>query len=194
MAQFTAINPQMQVNGQTVLSIANGMGASKRMGLKILEENNIQDPEPERWYSQQDWLNAFKQISEKIGAGTLFMIGKSIPENAVFPPHIETIDQALSAIDVAYHMNHRLAGEQLFNPQTGQMQEGIGHYKYNKISDSKVEIICDNPYPCDFDKGIITAMARRFKPAHSTRILISHEKSEGCRGSGDHSCKYVVEW
>jgi hypothetical protein len=194
MTQFKSMNPEIEVNGQTVLTIANGMGAVKNMGLRILSENNIHDPQPESWYSQQEWLNAFKQISEKIGAGTLFQIGKSIPENAEFPPHIETIEQALAAIDVAYHMNHRLKGVELFNSQTGQMTEGIGHYNFKKINDKKVEIICDNPYPCDFDKGIITAMARRFKPSSSPHVSVVHDVNDGCRSKGDHSCSYVITW
>lgn len=194
MAQFKSINPNVEVNGQTVLSIADGMGAGKRMGLKILSENNIDDPKPKNWYSQQDWLNAFKQISEKIGYNTLFLIGKSIPENAEFPPDIDSIEKALAAIDVAYHMNHRLNGKQLFNPQSGQMQEGIGHYNFKKISENKAEIICDNPYPCDFDRGIIAAMARRFKPSDSVQVAVNHDDSKGCRNKGDNSCCYIITW
>ncbi|MBU1151772.1 hypothetical protein KJ632_03005, partial [Patescibacteria group bacterium] len=102
MTQFKAINPNVEVNGQTVLAIANGMGTMKNMGLQILSNNNIDDPKPGKWYPQQDWLNAFKQISEKIGSNTLHQIGKSIPENADFPPDIDNIEKALASIDVAY--------------------------------------------------------------------------------------------
>jgi hypothetical protein len=133
MAQFKTINSNVEVNGQTVLSIANGLGAMRNLGLRMLSENNINDPKPGNWYSQQDWLNAFKQISEKVGLNTLFAIGKSIPENAEFPPDIDNIEKALAAIDIAYHMNHRLNGIPLFNPENGEMREGIGHYSYKKI-------------------------------------------------------------
>ena len=194
MAQFKSINPNVEVNGQTVLSIADGMGAGKNMGLRILSDNNIDNPKPKNWYSQQDWLNAFKQISEKIGYNTLFLIGKSIPENAEFPLDIDSIEKALAAIDVAYHMNHRLNGKQLFDPQSGKMQEGIGHYNFKKISANKAEIICDNPYPCDFDRGIIAAMARRFKPSDSVQVTVNHDDSKGCRNKGDNSCCYIVTW
>jgi len=44
----------------------------------------------------------------------LFAIGKAIPESAIFPPEIQGLEMGLSAIDIAYHMNHR-GGE-------------IGHY------------------------------------------------------------------
>jgi hypothetical protein len=193
MAQFQAINPNVQVNGQTVLSFVEGLGAMKQLGLKILSENGITEPASDKWYPQQSWLNAFRQISEKVGPRTLYIIGKSIPENAQFPPDIDNIEKALASIDVAYHMNHSLHGKPLFNQQTGNMQEGIGHYSFKKTGDNQAEIVCDNPYPCDFDKGIIDAMAHKFKPANAF-VKTTHEESEGCRKKGQNSCRYVVKW
>jgi hypothetical protein len=193
MAQFKALNSNVQVNGETVLAIANGMGAMKNMGFRVLAENNINQPAAGSWYLQQDWLNAFKQISEKVGPNTLFMIGKSIPDNAVFPPEIDNIYKALASIDVAYHMNHRLNNQVLFNPSTGKMTEGIGHYYFSKINDSKLELKCNTPYPCDFDKGIIKQMAERFKPQNSL-ITLEHNEAAGCRKTGDSFCSYTVSW
>jgi hypothetical protein len=51
----------------------------------------LQNPEPDKWYSQEAWLNAFKEIAETVGTNTLFMIGKSIPEHAKFPPQIDLL-------------------------------------------------------------------------------------------------------
>jgi hypothetical protein len=193
MLQFTAINANVEVNGQTVLSIANGLGEMKNLGLSILSGNGIKNPKPDGWYKQQDWLNAFKQIATAIGPNTLFSIGKSIPENAKFPPEINDIHKALASIDVAYHMNHRLHDKVMFDPATGEMLEGIGHYSYKKVGDNVVEIMCDNPYPCDFDRGIIEAMARKFKPIHA---IASTELAEtnGCRKKCDSSCLYRISW
>lgn len=193
MAQFVALNPRAEVNGQTVLSVANGLGPLKDVGFRILADNGLADPKPDQWYSQQFWLNAFRQISDRIGTGTLFRIGKSIPDNAVFPPEIDNIHKALAAIDVAYHMNHRLDRKVLFDPVSGYMGEGIGHYHYRKLSDNQVEIKCDNPYPCDFDRGIIEQMAFRFKPA-GVMVRVSHDENGGCRKAGGNVCTYVVSW
>jgi hypothetical protein len=107
MAQFQAFAPSVQVNGETVLSIVDGMGAFRSKAEKILYENGIADPKNGGWSSQQAWLDAFKDISQMLGAHTLFAVGKSIPQNAKFPPAIKTITAALSSIDTAYHMNHR---------------------------------------------------------------------------------------
>jgi len=84
MAQFKALSTNVEVNGETVLSVAAGMGAMKTMARAILETNGIKNHKPGQWFKQQDWLNAFKQISESIGPNTLSQIGQKIPENAQF--------------------------------------------------------------------------------------------------------------
>jgi len=192
MAQFEAINPEVEVNGQTVLSIVNGLGEMKSMGFRILKRFNIHDPETDNWYSQQEWLNAFKYFVEKVGPNTLFLIGNSIPENADFPPDIDSIEKALSSLDIAYHMNHRLNGKPLFDPANGQKKEGIGNYIFKNIDDNSAEMICNNPYPCDFDMGIIDAVAKKFTHEGSFTKIVHNEGS--CRKHGDDSCGYTVSW
>ena len=83
------------------------------------------------------------------------MIGKAIPENADFPPEVDNLEKALGPIDVAYPMNHR-GGE-------------TGHYKLVSYDEEKKEatMVCNNPYPSEFDRGIITTMLRKFKPLDS---------------------------
>ena len=106
MVQFVAFAPNVEVNGQTVLSVVDGLNPFRMLALRILSGHGIVDPKPGEWYSQQAWLDAFKHISEKVSA-TLYKIGLQIPENADFPPDVDTIEKALASIDVAYHMNHR---------------------------------------------------------------------------------------
>ena len=180
MVQFKAFTANAEVNGETVLSVVDGLGAFKKQASDILMKNGINNPQPGQWYSQQAWLNAFKEIAEKIGARSLNAIGKKIPQNAKFPPGIDTIDKALASIDVAYHMNNR-NGE-------------IGYYKYEKTSAKSGRMICKNPFPCDFDRGIIEAMAQRFKPADSVMVMVDHDKTKSCRKNGAESCEYIITW
>jgi len=179
VAQFVAFSPAVEVNGQTVLAVVAGMGAFKDIAHEILTDKGIVDPQPGEWYSQQSWLDAYKDVAEKLGAKTLTQIGKSIPENADFPPDIDTIEKALASIDVAYHMNHR-GGE-------------IGHYNYTQVDEKSGKIVCDNPYPCDFDFGIITAMARRFSP-QGVFADVSHDDTQPCRKKGAETCTYMISW
>jgi len=192
--RYKAINPNVEVNGQTVLSFVNALGYMKHIGLSILAEKGIANPDPEGWYSQQKWLDAITYIAEEAGIETLYEIGSAIPENAKFPTEINDIHKALSLIDIAYHMNHRLNKKVLFNDETKKTEEGIGNYHYNFINNKKAEIICDNPYPCDFDRGIIHSMAKKFKPSESVFVKIEHDKTKSCRENGDKTCSYIVSW
>jgi len=179
MAQFKAYSPSVQVNGQTVLSVMKGMGAFGPTAAAILARHGINSPDPQGWYSQQAWLDAFQEIAKSIGPRTLNQIGMSIPSSAKFPPGIDTVDKALAAVDVAYHMNHR-GGD-------------IGQYAFRKTGERKGVMECRNPYPCDFDRGIVEAMARRFAPAGAV-LSVTHDPTKPCRSKQGESCTFLISW
>lgn len=209
MAQFQAFDSNVEVNGETVTSVVLGMrnidvspkpsalatvfsviscmGGYKTQALKILEEHGIVNPKPGKWYPQQAWLNAFKTIAENVGDEVLFEIGKKIPESARWPNtkisrflDINSIEKALQSIDIAYHINHR-GGE-------------IGNYNFIKISNHSAKMYCYNPYPCNFDRGIILSVARKYKPEEITHVSVVHDDTQPCRKNGDDSCTYIVNW
>ena len=192
MEEFKFSTSGIEVNGATILAFANGMGVFKRKALDILASHGIRDVQAKKWYPAQNYLDAFKEISEKLGDIVIRQIGKKIPESAKWPPEIKTIEDALSSIDVAYHLNHRKNKKVMFDPSTGRMDEGIGHYKFEKVDDHTAKIVCDNPYPCDFDMGIIEATANKFKPKGKI-VRITHEEGS-CRKKGDRFCTYIVTW
>ncbi|NQV33506.1 MAG: hypothetical protein HQ515_12505 [Phycisphaeraceae bacterium] len=179
MAQFEAFAPDVETNGAAVSSMVEAMGEFKQMALNILEEHGIVAPEEGTWHSQQAWLDAFKEIAEAMGSVTVKMIGKEIPEVVQWPPDIDTVEKSLASIDVAYHMNHR-GGD-------------IGHYAFEKTGEQSCKMVCDNPYPCDFDMGIIEATARKFS-SEGVHLGIRHETSEQCRKKGDDVCTYLISW
>jgi len=167
------------VNGQTVLSVIRGMGAFEATAAQILQRNGIPNPAPTVWYPQQAWLNAFREIANSIGNSTLYQIGRSIPRNAKFPPGIDTVEKALDSIDAAYHLNHR-GGE-------------IGHYSFAKTGPKGGSMTCQNPYPCEFDRGLVEAVANQFKPAGSI-VRVQHDTAKPCRAKQGESCTYVISW
>jgi hypothetical protein len=179
MAQFQAFAPGVEVNGETVLSVVAGLGSFKARAVKTLRDAGIDNPQSGRWYAQQAWLDAFREIAEQLGPNTLYSIGRTIPDSAKFPPTIRGVQGALDAIDVAYHMNHR-GGE-------------IGHYRYTGTGERSGMMECRNPYPCEFDKGIIISTANKFRPP-ATSVRVDHDDSRPCRKSGADSCAYRVSW
>ncbi len=179
MAQFKPFVPGVEVNGQTVLSVVDGLGSFRDIAFSLLKSNGIDDPKPNQWYSQAAWLKTFEVIAAKLGPKSLTLIGKKIPENADFPPEIDSIVKALAAIDVAYHMNHR-GGE-------------IGHYSFSSTGAHTARMVCNNPYPCEFDYGIIVAMGTRFAPTDAF-VKVTHDDTQPCRKNGADSCTYLVSW
>lgn len=179
MTIYKAFDPLVEVNGETILSFLDGMGPYKDLFTSSLKQNEIDDPEPGKWYLQQSWLNTFKEIAAKTGPATLKRIGGNIPENAKWPPGINTIEAALKSIDTAYHMNHR--------------KGKIGNYAYTPTNDRSGIMVCDNPYPCQFDQGIIEATAKKFA-ARGEIVKVVHDASGPCRLNGGESCKYQISW
>jgi hypothetical protein len=197
--QYKAFEPGIEVNGQTVYAIVDGFHVSKKLPSQILlaegigtaDASGIVQVDPAAWYSQEAWLRAFERIAKEVGAPNLLAIGLKIPENAKFPPTIIDIKSAIASIDVAYHLNHRKQGRVMFDEPSGTMLEGIGHYGYEPVVGKRAIISrCENPYPCDFDRGILTAMARRFEKA----AVVQHDDTEPCRQRGAESCTYLVTW
>lgn len=179
MAQFEAFAPHVEVNGETILSVVNGMGIAKDLGRKILADEGIVDPQPGQWYPQQAWLNTFRAIAEKIGPATLLAIGKAIPANAQWPPEVNTIEKALASIDIAYKMNHR-GGE-------------IGYYRFEATGPRAGRVVCRNPYPSEFDRGIILAVAYRFAPQGSIPS-VKLDETAPTRKKGADACTFLVSW
>src|SRR3954454_19642277 len=113
--QFKVFEPGIQVSGTSLGAIVEGFRKYPTVAVKYLTRHGLlksaagkaSDIDVNGWYSLDDWLPAYEGIANEIGVNSLFGIGKSIPENAVFPPHVKDIHSALGSIDIAYHMNHR---------------------------------------------------------------------------------------
>jgi hypothetical protein len=196
--QFEIFEPGIEVNGSTVYSIIAGLGYFTNLSRRYFSQAHIGTVTNRElhvdingWYPQAAWLEAFKNISEQVGDRVLFNIGLSVPANAQFPPWVVDIDSGIKAIDVAYHLNHRKNGAPLFDAGTGVMGEGIGHYGYDRSGgEKKIVSVSRNPYPCAFDHGIITAMARKFEP----NAQIIHDDTKECRSKKADTCTYIITW
>lgn len=142
------------------------------------------------WFALHTWLLVHEAIRKEIGPNALFTLGTRIMENPKFPSWIRDVETALESMDVAYHSSHRKNGVIMFNPTTNEMLDGIGHYRPMRVARAKrVEVVCDTPYQCEVDFGIVTAVAAAFEAKART------EHGPGaCRRNGGSSCTYVVRW
>ncbi len=185
MAEFRCYDPGVEVVGEVIAAFMAGFPTgTDKIGLAILEKHGITDPRKGEWYPLQPFLNAMKEISDRLGPHVLERIGEQIAVNAMLPPDLDTLEKCLASIDVAYHMNHR-GGE-------------IGKYDYTYLGVegglNRARLTCPNCYPCAFDQGVIEGFAERFKPKTSAGVTVRHDDSMPCRRNGEESCTYLVSW
>jgi len=190
MALYVVSRSGIEVVGTSLLGLMEAIGPYAWIAKKILSQSRIYTIQTESWYPIEPYLDVYKALAERFGEHTLFSIGKKVPEGVTWPPHIKSIEDGLASIDVAYHLNHRLDGEAMLDLETGVMKEGIGHYRLEGIEGRRAVMVCDTPFPSDFDRGIITTMVRMFRPLAEVVL----DEGRGTRKRGGDSCTYVVTW
>lgn len=160
--------------------------------LGLVPEEEGMPPGSLRTVPLDRWLSLFDAVLAEIGPNALFNLGARIIAN----PHLQRPAQAdlestLRHIDVAFHMSHRKDGQPMFDPGTGAMQEGIGHYRVQQGGSRKTLLIrCDTPYPCALEHGIVSGVAKQVE----ARAVVVHEHPHRCRSSGSPFCVYAVSW
>ncbi|CAA6827793.1 MAG: Unknown protein [uncultured Aureispira sp.] len=167
------------VLGKILLSSIKGLPSfSQKKILKILEKEGLKQLGLDTWYPLKSSLACYAQIAEDFGPNTIFDLGKSVPEHAQFPLDIDSIENALDSIDATYKLSHK-GGY-------------IGFYKMisHDVEGKKIIMQCYNPYPCDFDRGLLTAMARKFQSG--VKVVVDETKPTKKKG-GDESW-YIVSY
>ncbi len=178
MAQFVAFAPNVQVAGQVVLTTIEAMG--ERV-YPLLQKHGIENVHADGWYPQQPFLDFFREVAQGDFGSVLDLvsIGMKIPDLAYWPEGIRTIEDALFSIGEAYQMNHE-GGE-------------IGFYEAFQTGEREIEVTCQNPYPCDFDYGLIYNTAKLYQPGDG-HVMVTHAHTGECRKLGGDSCVYIVNW
>jgi hypothetical protein len=183
MAPYEAFDEGVEVHGQTIITVVDDALARfsesyRETAYNALAANGIDDPSPDEWYPQQAWLNTFEAIAAELEPHILDRLGEQIPDVADWPADPSTVASGLRAIDDAYRRNHR-GGD-------------IGFYRFESVDERTGTVICENPYPCEFDRGLIRAVAREYAPVES--FVFVEEDGDRCRRDGDDACVYTVSW
>jgi hypothetical protein len=183
MAQYEAFDPGVEVHGETILAVVDGALAQfseeyQAMAREALAAHGVEDPEPDEWYPQQAWLDTFEVIAAELEPHLIDRLGEQIPAFADWPDGISSVEEGLATIDDAYRRNHR-GGD-------------IGYYRFEKTDERTGEVTCENPYPCEFDRGLVRAVARRYAPVEA--FVFVEERGGRCRREGDAACTYTVSW
>lgn len=183
MVQFEAFDSDVEVHGQTILLVVDEAlirfsKAYQERAREALAESGIENPKADEWYPQQAWLDTFRVIADELEPHLLDRLGEQIPSVVDWPERISGVPEGLQSIDEAYQLNHR-GGD-------------IGYYRFEPKNDQSGEVICRNPYPCLFDRGLIRAVAQEYAPVES--FVFVEEARKQCRRDGDDTCTYTVYW
>lgn len=170
----------VEVRGEVVLAILDSMQHISNEALTLLGRQGITDPRPNAWFPLGALLAAFADLVRDKSGTLLFSIGHKIRQNARMPADYDSLTQALSGIDEAYHLNHR-GGE-------------IGHYLFDEQGRQHVTMISTSLYPCEFDRGVLSGFASASRPLGVDKIYVNHAQDSPCRGAGGASCTYHVTW
>ena len=184
----------LETHGGAIVNIVRSSGAIAELararfqaeGLAIAAADG--PPVVPDWFPLDVNLRVLHDIAEAFGEQAVFQIGRSVPEHARFPPEVRDLDGALVMLDVAFHTNHRVGGVVMYDPATGSMLEGIGHYHFERSTPGVLIGSSTSVYPCSFDAGISSGLAARFEPDAS----VEHPPDGPCRKRGQASCRYVV--
>lgn len=180
MAEFRAFEPQVEVLGDVVLSLVRAMGAFRGLGEEILERHGLGTPLGHLWYPQQAWLDAFSTISQEVGPTTLIQIGRQVPRQAQFRPGLHHVADVLLELDTAYQRAHRGGN--------------AGFYKYEPRGLRSGRIVCHTPYPCEFEQGLVDALATRFAPQDAIIDLRHEGDGTACKKLGHDACSLHLMW
>lgn len=141
-----------------------------------LANYGIEELEPDEWYPLKAPLAMLFDMRDDYGESSMQNMGRHIPEHVEFPPDIEGAEQALQSVDQAYQHNHR--------------GMDIGSYEFRKTGEREGEMVCENPYPCEFDQGLIRGVAENFTDS----FVKVEEVGDQCRAEGGQHCTFHIEW
>lgn len=181
--------PGITVAGQTVRVFTDALQSFPVLREAILEVLRVQVVEDDVWFPQELVLRTYQKVDHLLGGRGLERFGKTVPPLVVLPPTITGAHDVLSQLDVVFHLHHCRDGARMFDPATGAMLEGIGHYGYERVGEREVRMVCDNPYPCRFDLGLCHGFAALFEPSAAAQ----HEPGS-CRAHGDPACAHRIRW
>lgn len=179
---ISTANINAEVIGGSVQIIIQAMGNVREMGLKILKENGIDtNIAPDGWVNLDKWINSLKVIEKSFGPNTLFMIGKKVPEIIQFPKL--DFESAMNSINMSYLGTHK------------NLDKTINYYKFTRKGDKAATVICTNPYPSDFDRGLISGLSRKFPPTNAKGIVdVQLDETKPSRKTGGTSCTFNLTW
>lgn len=171
-----------EVWGGTILGILRGMEAAGCAGPELqdlLQLGSLPMVEAGDWYPLNRFLGVLKEAEAHFGADALRAGGRAILTTSKFPPDLDSLTRGLQMLDVAYQVNHR--------------NGAIGRYRCTELTEGRAVMICENPYPCALDQGLLERLIAEFAPS-GLQGSVTHVAGKPCRCQGGRACHLEVRW
>ncbi|MGV3539536.1 MAG: hypothetical protein ACO1OQ_06965 [Rufibacter sp.] len=179
MPHYLSPDPDALINGESILALIAGMSSMENIARRFLSQNGIEDPKPGQWYPYQQWLYTFEAIEEKFGTSTLYFIGLQVVNHSIFPP-ANTLEEALQGLQTAFEANVK--------------GKDMGSYQLLESGQDLIKLRSSTLSPCDFDRGIITGLTRKFKPQNASIVYVEVDKTVLNKKDGAKSSTYLISW
>ena len=170
----------VEVSGAFIASFLESLGPyQRRAEVIVLEYCESRDDRiiSGCFYPLGGFLDALRRFEEQFGSEFITGFGALMAEKMVLPFFIRGPEEALAGLDIIFRLHHKNG------------QPDLGGYRWY-AQPGGGRMICDNPYPCDFDRGMLAGLLNRFgSPAR-----LRHDQPHVCRSRGGDACIYVVEW
>ncbi|MFZ4512696.1 MAG: hypothetical protein ACOYNX_03610 [Geothrix sp.] len=175
-------SPTAELWGGALLGVVESLaavGITQDRVETLLTKVGIRWPDPVGWYPLTAYLGFLAAVEAHHGAEALHALGRAIPERAKFAPDLDGMERALQVLDVAYQVNHR-----------GPI---LGGYHPRLVAPGQAELVCDNPYPCAMDLGLLERLLER-AAGGSPRASVVHRPGPACRRLGARACVFDLRW
>lgn len=182
MSSASLLSPKAEIWGGSVAGMIQGLeafGAAPEVIDRLWTNQGLMALSENEWYPVRAYLAFLGGVGQAFGGVALQAMGRAIPGSSKFPPDMDSLLRALQMLDVAYQVNHR-----------GGV---IGRYRCTELGPGNAVMVCENPYPCDLDRGILERLVSQFGP-EGVEGTVTHLGAKGCRKDGALACHFEVRW
>lgn len=160
--RYVSFDPEAEINGDSVRAVVSGMFVPM-LGQQLLTRHGLPAaPLPGQWYAMQAWLNLLAEVEDRLGPLTLYQTGVLMVDHGVFPTGMPTLLSALQSLDGVYQANVRGRN---------------GYYRVEEAGEQALLMHRHTPHPHEFERGVVTGLARRYKPAGAVRLRVEDTPS-----------------
>lgn len=172
--------PGMEISGNLAISMLVNLQAENFR--PFLQKYGFADVKPDQWYSYQDFLHIFKEVSEQPGAMFNFVaIGMAAVDRYDFPAHIASMSLEDFFLKVMPSMIDR-------HYRNGTLSQ----IAIEKVAEKHLLIRMNSAYPDDTAYGFIYEFARRFMKGG--QFIVKYDENHRRHDSSGENILIHLTW